>query len=284
MRTASYKTVLDGLLRMRGEVPDNAKLELKLAMAEFLNQGLAKAHEYWRWPELMATEERAFRPAWVDGNYALDDEVYHEEGYWRANASVTTGEEPGVSPKWDALTEFYRYVDYAQSGATPIEAVIEAWSADPRATRDTRAIPFRLDEAGVRFAPDQEGPVWLEFRRRCPDYGWTSVWSAQSYSAGAIVYHSTTGEVYEASANVIGTDVPGAAPAWVRAEVPYIFRNAAKLKGFALWLESQGKTDTAILFDNDDPANPGKFQQELEEQTWQYTKLQGQTGRVPRQQ
>lgn len=282
MRTVTYKSLLEGFLRMRSLDPSLALTVEKLEAGEFLAQALADAHEFWRWPELMATQGRRFRPTWTATTYAEDDEVWHTatEAYYRANASAAGSEVPGTSTLWDEITEFRRYVEYAQTGATVIEAVIEAWDADPRASASARKVPFRLDTDGVRFAPDGPDIAWLEFRTPAPDFGWSALWAATSFAADAVVYHESTGEVYQASSAAASGDVPGTAAKWVLQPVPYIFRHAAKLKAYATWSQSKGASDVALTFDNNDPAKPGKFQTALEEQVWQYTKLQGQTGRA----
>lgn len=282
MRTVQYQVLLDGVLKMRGEDPANALLQSKLAMAEFLNQALSDCWEYWRWPELGACEARRFRPDWVAGSYPTNTELWDPttSAYYRATAPVTAADVPGTSLNWLELSTFNRYVDYQQTGATPIEAVLKAWDKDPRANTDAKELYFTVNEQGVRFAADAVDTVWIEFRTRCPDFSWSGIWSAATYASGKIVYHADTGEVYQANQTCTQTDVPGASGKWDLRSVPYIFRHAAKWKAYALWLLSDGQADKALAFDNNDTANPGKFQDALEEQVWQYTKLQGQTGRV----
>lgn len=341
MRTVTYQTVLEGLLRMRGEEPAQAQLGTRLAMAEYLDQAMGACWEFWRWPELVLLEQRYFRPPYVAATaYAAGAEVYHpaSQAYYRALKS-TTGNAPAAlsggvyvvegaywwpcrsalagadwangivyavgdqvrnpanglyyachtahtantpsldGGKFGEIGAWRPYVPYEQAGQTAIEAVIEAWGADPRSEVGALKLDYRLDADGVRFAADAVGPVWLEYRQRAPSLAWTAQWSASSWAAGAIVYDAATGGVYRASGSAVAGDVPGTAAVWVRQEVPYIFRNAAKYKAYGLWLEANGKTDAALVWDHADPAQPGRCQQELEEQVWQYTKLQGQTGR-----
>lgn len=182
--------------------------------------------------------------------------------------------------KFGLLAAFRPFIAYEQTSQTAIEAVLECWDADPRSDAAAKRVTFRKDIDGIRFAADQAGPIWPEFRVRCPSFLWSAEWSATSFTSGSIVYHTTTGEIYQASSAAINTDVPGAAAKWVKRDVPYTFRHAAKWKAVALALLADGQNEKALLLDNADTSSPGKFQDVLEEQVWQYTKLQGQTGRV----
>lgn len=344
MRTVTYKSLLDGTLKMAGELTSSAQDDDKLKLSEFLSQGLSACHEYWRWPELVTIESRVFRVAYDNtATLAAGTEVYFpatqsyyralrstlghppaelvsgsyitNTSYWWEMEATVAGEDwepataytvgtlvrnPGdglyyacwqshtsassfsASDGFGQVLPFRPYVAYEQAGQTAIEAVIECYDRDPRSDPAALKVAFALDGEGVRFDPAETGPVWIEFRRRCPDYAWSAEWSATTFTANSVVYYPPTGEVYKAGAAAAAGDVPGTAAVWVLQAVPYIFRHAAKHKALAAWLQAEGQTDKALVFDNDDPVRRGKFQTELEEQVWQYTKLQGQTGRVQR--
>ena len=341
MRTVTYKSIFEGALRMRNEDPSTAITSVKLALAEFVNQGLSDCHEFWRWPELVAVEQRFFRDMYAAGTaYAAGAEVYFPatQLYYRA-LQATTGHAPAAladgsyatngtywwecsqeiagddwadatdyaagdlvrdpvsgnfyacyaghtssgtidATKFGLVVPFRPFIAYEQAGQTAIEAVLECWDADPRSDTAARRVTFRKDIDGIRLAADQAGPIWPEFRVRCPDFLWSAEWTAISFTGGSTIYHAASGEVYRASSDAVSGDVPGAAAKWVKLDVPYTFRHAAKWKAVALALLGDGQNEKALVLDNDDPAQPGKFQNVLEEQVWQYTKLQGQTGRV----
>jgi hypothetical protein len=334
MRTCTYKSLLDGALKMAGESPSAALTEDKLRFSEFLAQGLAEAHEYWRWPELCRLERRHFRPTYAAATtYAAGTEVYDpasqrcyralrpatgqapatlaagtystNTAYWWACISTVTAADwtegtdylagdlvrrpsDGLTyacytthtasasfdpAKFGAIEPFRPYIAYEQTGETAIEAVLACYSADPRADPAAGYVAYSTEEEGIRFAADAESPVWVEFRRRCAEYHWSEEWAAGAYAAGAVVYYPTTGGVYQAASAATASDIPGTAALWVLQEVPYIFRDAVKWKALARWYEAEGQTDKAL-------AHEGKFAELLEEQVWQYTKLQGQTGRT----
>lgn len=195
------------------------------------------------------------------------------DGLYYACHTSHTSSSSFDATKFGELAAFRPFIAYEQSGLTAIEAVIRCFNSDPRSDREAGEVPFRPDAEGVRFSADAEGPVWLEYRKRCPSFAWAAEWSASAFSVDSIVYYPTTGEVYKSSAAAASTDVPGTAAVWVKAEVPYIFRHVAKVKAYALWLEAEGQTDKAVV-------QAAKFIELLDEQVWQYTKLQGQSGRV----
>lgn len=240
------------------------------------NSEAAANNSYWaELGEEITGDDWAASTAYAVGDTArrLSDGAYYmcHTGHTSAGSFDTS--------KFGLLAEFRPYIAYEQDDQTAIEAVLECYNSDPRSDPGALKVPFRIDGDGVRFAADQDGPLWIEFRKRCPAFTWQE-WSGTNWAADSQVYHATTGEIYRASSAANSTDVPGTAALWVKQDVPYIFRHAAKLKALGLWLEADGQTDKALVYDNPDPAAPGKFQNALEEQVWQYTKLQGQTGRV----
>ncbi len=231
---------------------------------------------WWECSQEIAGDDWADTTGYIVGDVRRDP----VSGNFYACFSAHTSSGTIDTSKFGLLAAFRPYVAYEQTGATAIEAVVECWDADPRSDAAAGRVAFRKDIDGVRFAADQAGPVWVEFRVRCPDFWWSAEWSAISFTSGTIVYHTASGEVYQASSAATSGDVPGVAAKWVKRDVPYTFRHAAKWKAVALALLADSQDEKALILDNNDPAKPGKFQDALEEQVWQYTKLQGQTGRL----
>ncbi len=280
MRTVTYKSLLDGTLRLAGIDPTAPAASDKLKVMEYLAQALKQAHEHWRWPDLVILEERFFRPIWTADDYDQDFEVYDvaTQAYYRAPAGAVDTDIPGVSDAWELLTDFNRFVDWSQEGEVAIEAVLGAWDKDPRAHADALSIDYELAEEGVRFAPSSDMPnsVWIEFRMRCPDFTYGVEWTAISFASGAQVFHVATADIYQATDDVTGSAVPGASTDWLRLDVPYIFASACKRWAHALFAGSDGANRKGLMTEEE-------FTDLLDEQVWQFTKLQGQTGRVMRQ-
>ncbi len=282
MRTVTYKSLLDGTLRLAGIDPTAPSTSDKLKVMEALAQALRQAHEHWRWPELTIVDQRWFRPVWVADDYDEDFEVYHQDtdAYYRATAGATETDIPGESDAWELLTDFNRHVEWAQEGEVAIEAVLGAWDQDPRAYADALPLAFELGEEGIRFRPSADTPnsVWIEYRLRCPDFTYLSEWSASpgNYTSGDQVYHPATGEIYQATDDVVAAEVPGVSDDWLRLDVPYMFAIPCKRWAHALFAGSDGAVRKGLMTEEE-------FTDLLNEQVWQFTKLQGQTGRVTRQ-
>jgi hypothetical protein len=171
MRTVTYKSVLDGVLKRRGIAPAAAQKEQVEQLNEFIADRLLTAWEYYRWPEVVVLEKRFFRAEWKRAIYPVGAEVYHAGRNWRAKDGAGPGDEPGVpsgpgflllapgtylrvnaagdclqvygdnySP-WEELSWLRRDVNYEQPGFTPIEAVLGAWDKDPLADISALRIP-----------------------------------------------------------------------------------------------------------------------------------------------
>lgn len=341
MRTVTYKSVREGVLRLAGLDPTAAAASDKLKAMEFIAQALKQAHEHWRWPELCAIEERYYRavhvagttyaaptttaavevyfpatggyyqtlktatnhdpalltdgeyalntaywaecaasydgPDWADAtDYAVEDVVRRaSDGRFYACHTAHTSAGSFDTTKFGVLTPFRKYVAHEQTGKTAIEAVVRAWDADPRTEESALPVAFEIGVEGVRFAPDAPAVVWIDYRARCPDFTYLEEWASGAYASGAQVYHATTGELYRAS-SAITNEVPGVAAAWVKIDVPYWLEVPVKRWAHALLAGSDGVSRKGLLTEDE-------FRDLLDEQVWQFTKLQGQQGRTERQ-
>ncbi len=216
-------------------------------------------------------------PDWADGEaYALEDVVRRpSDGRFYACHTAHTASGTFDATKFGVLTDFRRYVAFEQSGKTAIEAAIGAWDKDPRSQEDALPVDFAIDNEGVQFAPDAPSSAWLQYRVRCPEFTYGAEWSATGFASGYQVYHTTTGELYRASSAAVSGDVPGVAALWVKLDVPYWLSQACKRWAHALFAGSDGANRKGLMTEAD-------FTELLDEQVWQFTKLQGQTGRVER--
>ena len=91
MRTVTYKSVLDGTLRMAAEDPVSVADTDKAELMEYLSDALQRAREYYRWPDLLTIEARYFRDVWAAGSYGAEAQVYDEAtaAYYEAAVPVT---------------------------------------------------------------------------------------------------------------------------------------------------------------------------------------------------
>lgn len=278
MRTVTYQSVLEGVLRRLGQEPASASAERLYQVAEAVADRYRDAFEYYRWPEFTRLEERRFRDTWADGTYGAGAEVWHAgtQWYWTAPAGATAGQVPGVAAQWEELAGAWeRYVAYEQAGLEPIGAVLGAWDVDPRTQAKARRLSYRVTERGVSLPPADAAlapaSVWLSYRTRDEDLAWSVVWAADGvYAAGTVVYFAP--EVWECVDATTAGQSPLTHPAkWRQRRVPHRLARAIKAGARATLLGVMGQEDK-------EGAREPSFEVLLEEQVWQLTKLQGQTG------
>lgn len=277
MLTVSFKSVINGVFHLDGLDPDDASDADKRAVIEHIADRYKTAAEYYKWPVLMAIEQRFFRPVWAEAStYAEGDEVYYTptDAYYTCLAATSAGEDPEDTPaKWEALTDFHKYVDFEQAGETPIAAVTAAWDVDPRSDSTALQMQGKIRPQGISFNPGiTDTSVWLEYRSRPADFAAELYDETAAYAVGDIVYHETEGNVYTCAVATTAGQTPTTTPAsWTLVEFPEFLARAVKAGALSDWYTSDEKPQTAERWD-------AKFIELLEEQVWQLTKLQGQTG------
>lgn len=249
MRTVTFKSVIDKVATKVLGTADNLTRQKRAALVDSIAEHLRECWERVFWPELLLTEERAFRDTWTTTTYASGSEVYYSPGdaYYVANASASGADVPGTSSKWDKLTgtDLRRYVSLDQTGKTAIGTVEQVTNADPRSTPGTLPLRWSAGPDGIELSPyaGADTTVWVRFRRRVPQFTSTD-WAAGSYASGSVVYYATTGECYVASSAASSGDVPGTAALWVKQSFPYIFQRTVALFAAADHRMESGQLET----------------------------------------
>lgn len=281
MLTVPFKTIINGVLSRAGIVPADAPEADVLAIIDFAADRFKTAYEFYRWPVYTFTEQRFFRPVYSEAIvYQAGTEVYYTplDAYYKAVSTTTAGQDPEDTPaKWEVLQNFNHQVDYEQAGQTAIEAVLFAYDKDPRADKSARKIPFKLLYNGVGFAPDCNlTSVWLEYRPRAPDFHARLYAIDTETEVGERVYFPDDGEVYlclEAAALEESPETD--ADKFQLIEFPDFLARAVKAGALTDWDRGGEKEKSAKM----EALQEDKFTELLEDQVWQITKLQGQTGR-----
>jgi hypothetical protein len=109
MRTATYKSVIDGVAAYMGEGHGLAAEEETLARIKF-GQFLRLAWELYWWPELMLIEQRTFRPSY-DPTLAYmetDEAFYAGDGNYYQALRATQGNAPAL-PQGSGWAPNYSY-------------------------------------------------------------------------------------------------------------------------------------------------------------------------------
>ena len=234
-------------------------------------------------PECFNTVPRRFRAEYdAVATYAADGEVWFEDsegtgGYWRALEAIAAGESPEAEPaKWETITSLRRFVAFDQAGETEFEACVGVWDRDPESDKGAMKVPYSITRDGVLIAPGScVDQVWLKVRLKCPDFHGVIYNAEAVYDAGEIVYFDELGDAYKALMESAAGETPEDEPEdWELVPFPKIFAIAVKAGALADWQRSDGEGSAVKTRDSEE-----RFTELLDDQVWQLTKMQGQTGR-----
>lgn len=286
MRTVTFKSVLAGVLRREGggNLLTSAATAAEIAkFCDYIADRLRTAWEYYIWPECYVTELRRFRAEYsAASTYATGAEVWFVDsadigGYYTALEAIALTESPEAAPtKWEALTTLRRFVAFDQPGKTEFEACVGAWTADPESVKSAMRMQHLITTDGVLLPPTCPiDGAWLKVRRKCPDFAAEQYDAAVAYAVGARVYFDDLMEVYKCvTATTAGQTPATHASKWELVEFPMILARAVKAGALADWQRSDGEGSAKKTADSE-----ANFTALLDEQVFQLTKLQGQTGR-----
>lgn len=208
MRTVKIKSVYEAVVRLRGMDPAQAyNTAAQMAtIAELINDRVLEGWENDFWPEIMAVEEREYRPTWDSGvNYSAADEVYYDGAYYVSRQGSNVGKQPDTEAAWwEAVgDDFIRSIDFDQDGETEIGAVDVqncVFDKDPRLYRFAGKVEDVWLNGGQIIVGADEAPLqpWVRFRPVCPAFSLTAWSAATDYAIGDLCYLASTGETYKA--------------------------------------------------------------------------------------
>jgi len=267
----SYKTITAGrmlemALRARGFDPDYTTLSTKEkdGYATLVNQALRTAWEGARWPQLMVTERRQYRPTWgATLTYADGHQVYYAGAYWESEADGNVGNAPAAGSEWwTALTNtsMICFLPMSQSwlndeGTTVQEMDVQgvdlrafAYDLDPLLSPNAKPVTgLRFWEDSVLLPADGTAPLrpYVRFVPVTPEISYTE-WSAvTAYAAEELVYVTADKVCYKALAGTTG-ETPNATPTkWAPVGIPKMFAEYIRLRVKSeLSAEDEGKWKT----------------------------------------
>ena len=281
MRTVQYQDVLRGAAESTGRIYETLSNDEFALFRGFISRRLREAWESEYWPELMNVESRRYGTGtWSatggvasNGVYATNDIVYHGGSYYQANAATSSGEVPGVSAKWDLITEFHHFIGYEQPGQTKIGQVYRVLNKDPRIEHNWTETDFRLTSDGVSLIEGPDLP-YIEFRDRAPELTGSDWSGSATYAVGDQVYYN--GDFWNA---LTVRDDSTAAPTssdttnWEKQNIPYIFKS---------WLEKAAASDMLLLDEKPDlaAAQQQMAKEALDIEAIKLYRQQGQTNRI----
>ncbi len=225
MRAVNFRTGgFDPIMRLLGFEPDADEIPYRLqrSVVEHMNERVRRAWELWDWPELLITEERAFRPVWSSGTaYTAGAEVYSaSKTYYRAIADSDAGTLLTNTAKWTPIDVLDHYIDVDQPDKQSIGQVVTVFGGDPRTTAGV-TIGFSPSEKGIDvFAV--LGTVWVTFKRLPSVFTMKQRVDGKTYLRDDPAYSVVTRECYRSLQEHATIAVTNKAY-WQLQQLPYIF-------------------------------------------------------------
>ncbi|MDB4312097.1 hypothetical protein N9937_01575 [bacterium] len=236
MRTVTFLSVLHGAAHELGLDPTTGDFSTTLAarLAGHCNLRLPEVWEDAFWPELMLTEERAYRDAWAIGDtYGLGDQVYYEDAsaYYTSLQDANTGNQPDTATTfWEEVEEFDRYILLDQTGKTPLGEVKQISTKNPKTNRRYPGyIGFDLSDNGIQVSTRADVTVWVNFRRTVNLFTTTAWDSSVAYAVDDLVYVPSTGECYKSILAGTNQDPVTQTTYWTKVDFPKFLARFATL-------------------------------------------------------
>jgi len=208
--------------------------------------------------------------AWHDSKTAYSQNAYSatttynngDEAYYPntdRSYSVYNGPVMGVLPtdttKWGVLTEFIRFIDYTQTGKTPLGMVLQVADASPRLTTKGNELNWFLTENGVEVTSPTNF-AWVTFKIRTIRLFGDTFDSTKAYKGGVdqIYYNglrqvpptTTVANFYDIVSDTTAGDMPDSAAAkFSKTNVPLIFQRYLIYGAWADYLRGDGQDEKA---------------------------------------
>ncbi len=255
MNTVTFKNVLRGVAHRSGENPDGTDFTAARAaqLTEFINEWVAAACGWAWWPEWMVCEERHYRDAWdATKTYAAGDEVEHGDLYYVSLLASNINEDPETATTyWEEIEDLDKYVAWEQDGFDAIGEVRGATRKNPRTnTTYPGRLSYELSGNGIQFGDLAPSSVWLDFRKRPPEFTSTAWAAGTTYAVGDLVYYGTTGECYKALLSGTNQNPATATTYWEKVNFPRYWVAFVKQAAYSDTLRADGQIEKAGDMEN----------------------------------
>jgi hypothetical protein len=231
MRTVNFR---DGVIypaaHLLGiDVEQDLNRDHAQAFASFANHRLRYAWEFWNWPELNITEERAFRTIWNDTRtFKEGDELFYIPtlSYFTTTGNPLAGTVPTDTNFFAPLDLVNRYIAYDQVGRRPIGQALQVWNGNPFMSNGALLkVPSVPSSNGIQIANGWTGPTaWLSYRVRESRFTAKAYDPTKQYKRGDLVYW-TDGDCYAAVVTVFTGHSPDELSYWQKMPMPYFLAN-----------------------------------------------------------
>lgn len=161
--------------------------------------------------------------------YVQGDQVFYSptQRFYQLYAATSTGNLPTDTTKWGVLTEFRRYVAYAQTGKTAFNQIFDVWDKDPTLTGQATRVRTQYSGALGLHVLDNVPYVFIDYRAQVPNLTGIAYVATRAYAAGAQIYYTsatTRGSFYDClTATTAGENPDNTASKWSVVELPAAF-------------------------------------------------------------
>lgn len=238
--------IADGVIRMRDWDPEAYTLgsATRATFTQAANDALRRAYGYQKWPTLMRTEARRYRPTWdTDATYETGQEVWWLDAYWRA-LQDHDGEEPAEgSAYWEKPEDFVPFIAFEQPweewafDINGVDLKAFAWGLDPRQHPGMRAIDgcdLWMDSVVLpQGSPDR---VWVRFVPRAPVISFEEYAAGRTYAAAEACYVTAAGRSYVALKAATGKNPVTETDYWREVGVPAFLSPYVRMAILSQWL------------------------------------------------
>jgi len=162
-------------------------------------------------------------------------------------------------------------VPWNQKGEDEIDAVFQVWKDSPANAGNPRRQGYEINPNGIQligpigynlgviynsvptyYTPTQL-PVYLYYRKKCPDYSAPDYDAASTYAVDSQVLFENSGDIVNfykcVVATTVGQDPENTPSSWELIEIPEIFFQYAIYSSYADWLRMDGQTEKAANAD-----------------------------------
>src|ERR1019366_3150528 len=200
----------------------------------FANRHVKDAWEYWEWPEIDITEERAFRNIWnatkqfvrkaSDGK---PDQLFYIPSLTYYDVLSTAPSDPpvGTLPTNvtyfvpSDMTQFETYIDLDQPCRRAIGRVMGVYHGNPSLNGSAPGVPYKPTEKGI-FVRTGGPTVFMRYQILRSKFTSEAYDATLAYDSGDIVFFNDDGNCYRALISVPAGSTPTSSAYWALVPLP----------------------------------------------------------------
>jgi len=265
-KTVTVKHIADRIHRSRGFDPDQVAMTVKERerYGDVITRHLRRAWDEAMWPQLMALEQRTYRPPWdATVNYSAGHQVWDatNKRYRQSLQDDNTGHTPAAAGEdddwWGEVEDFVKYIAFEQPWETTaidedgVDVREFAYYTSPLGDPEARRVAGCRRLADCIIMPrlaDVPDEVWIRFRPIAPRFSLAEWSDSTEYARGDVCYYAADGNCYQASAPTTGETPGESGSSWAAVGFPDMFQDFVVLACLAeLQSDDEGRYKTRAL-------------------------------------